>query len=235
VYPPVPDVEVRYDFSYTLKLPTATVDHEIDTFASRAAATASAPLRLLRGAAHALTGSAGSDTRPFKVLDGVHGVLRPGTMTLLLSPPGHGKTSLLRALSGRLPPSKLDGSLSYSDVPAADLLRSKGIHLRLLSSYTGQLDEHLPYLTVRETAAFAYENATVDPSLLRGTGAAAGGLLEEEAAHRVDRVLKLLSLNNCADTLVGNDLLRGISGGEKKRVTVAESLVSNARLLCMDE
>jgi hypothetical protein len=46
-------------------------------------------------------------------------------------------------------------------------------------------------------------------------------MLEAEAAGRVERVLKLLSLVNCADTVVGNDMLRGVSGGEKKRVTSA--------------
>lgn len=60
-------------------------------------------------------------------------------------------------------------------------------------------------------------------------------MLIAEAQHRVDRVLKLLSLTNCANTLVGNELVRGVSGGEKKRVTIAEALVSNARLICMDE
>lgn len=60
-------------------------------------------------------------------------------------------------------------------------------------------------------------------------------MLVREAEHRVDRVLKLLSLTNCANTLVGNELVRGVSGGEKKRVTIAEALVSNSRLLCLDE
>lgn len=60
-------------------------------------------------------------------------------------------------------------------------------------------------------------------------------MLIREAANRVERVIQLLKLSGCANTLVGNNLVRGVSGGEKKRVTVAEALVSNARLLCMDE
>jgi len=48
-------------------------------------------------------------------------------------------------------------------------------------------------------------------------------------------VLRMLPLDNCADTLVGNTQVRGVSGGEKKRVSIAEALVSNARLLCLDE
>ena len=46
---------------------------------------------------------------------------------------------------------------------------------------------------------------------------------------------KLLSLENCLDTIIGDDLVRGISGGEKKRVTIAEAMMTNARVFCMDE
>lgn len=61
-------------------------------------------------------------------------------------------------------------------------------------------------------------------------------LLSRSKGHatRVDDTLTLLHLNNCADTVVGNDLLRGISGGEKKRVTVGEGLLTNARVLLME-
>ena len=55
------------------------------------------------------------------------------------------------------------------------------------------------------------------------------------AERRVQEVLDLLHLHACADTIVGNDLLRGISGGEKKRVTVGEGLITNARFLALDE
>ena len=45
----------------------------------------------------------------------------------------------------------------------------------------------------------------------------------------------LLALEGCIDTIIGDDLVRGVSGGEKKRVTIGEALVTNARLLCCDE
>jgi hypothetical protein len=60
-------------------------------------------------------------------------------------------------------------------------------------------------------------------------------LLVASAAGRVERVLQLLHLSGCADTLLGGGAVRGVSGGERKRVSVAEALVSNARLLCLDE
>jgi ABC-type multidrug transport system ATPase subunit/ABC-type multidrug transport system permease subunit len=119
-------------------------------------------------------------------------------------------------------------SITFSGLTQKEL-SAKGMHLKLLANYVDQLDTHLPFLTVRETAEFACLNSTVDPGVMGNE------MLTREAANRVERVIKLLNLSGCADTLVGNNLVRGVSGGEKKRVTIAEALVSNARLLCMDE
>jgi hypothetical protein len=76
---------------------------------------------------------------------------------------------------------------------------------------------------------FMHQNALVDPG--------DHGHPELAAAHasRVQDTLTLLQLSNCADTVVGNELLRGVSGGEKKRVTVGEGLLTNARVLLLDE
>ena len=59
--------------------------------------------------------------------------------------------------------------------------------------------------------------------------------MEIHSCARVEYIIKLLGLQRCADTVVGNQLLRGVSGGEKKRVTTAEILVGNAVVLLMDE
>ena len=228
VYPAVPDVEVRYDFSYNLELPSSTVAHDIDTVTFAFGRCFATPVRIGQSVANAASGSSGSSTHPFSALSRVKGYIAPGTTTLLLSPPGGGKTCFLKALAGRLPVSKLQGEIRYNGASQKELAQ-RGIQLKLLSNYVDQLDVHLPYLTVRETADFACANSTVVPAMMGDP------MLVSEAAGRVDRVLKLLSLTNCANTLVGNELVRGVSGGEKKRVTIAEALVSNARLLCMDE
>jgi ABC-type multidrug transport system ATPase subunit len=91
-----------------------------------------------------------------------------------------------------------------------------------------QLDQHLPFLTVRETLEFIHNNALVDPAECGHPE------LAEQHRNRVDDILTLLHLHNCADTVVGNDLLRGVSGGEKKRVTVGEGLMTNARVLLLE-
>lgn len=92
-----------------------------------------------------------------------------------------------------------------------------------LAAYVQQVDTHLPFLNVRETAQFSHDNSTPSPS--------------DPALHadKLSAVTNLLALEGCIDTIIGDDLTRGVSGGEKKRVTIAEILVTNARLLCMDE
>ena len=98
-----------------------------------------------------------------------------------------------------------------------------------LAQYVEQTDTHLPFLTVRETAAFVHDNACVAPD------ADADEAAKKLHAEKVDAVTNLLALEGCIDTIIGDDLVRGVSGGEKKRVTIGEALVTNARLLCCDE
>ena len=64
-----------------------------------------------------------ASTRTLAVLTRCVGTLRPATATLLLAPPGHGKSSLLRALAGHIPAHELTGTLTYSGVPAAQLVK----------------------------------------------------------------------------------------------------------------
>ena len=123
--------------------------------------------------------------------------------------------------------------MRYNGVNILDAkeVAESGVNLRLLANYTEQLDNHLPFLTVRETLTFAWSNTTVQPSAgLLGSPEAAA-----QAETKVDDVIAMLKLGGCQHTLIGNEFLRGVSGGEKKRVTIGETLVSDARLLCMDE
>jgi ABC-type multidrug transport system ATPase subunit/ABC-type multidrug transport system permease subunit len=203
------------------------VNHEIPTVVNKFRDLLMTPVTLVQTVSRVAKGMPDS-TVAVPILTGCKGVLTPGSTTLMLAPPGHGKTTFLKALAGRLPADALEGSVSYSGVDQRDLLK-RGVYLKLLANYVDQLDVHLPFLTVRETAEFACINSTVDPSVMENE------MLTREAANRVERVIQLLNLSGCANTLVGNNLVRGVSGGEKKRVTVAEALVSNARLLCMDE
>ncbi len=123
----------------------------------------------------------------------------------MLSPPGHGKSSFLRALARQLPEVNVTGGpVTYSG--SADGA-SAGCCLSQLVQLVGQLDTHLPHLTVQETLRFLHANACVDPAEY-GYPHLAG-----RHGEQVDAVKALLNLTNCWHTPIGDDLLRGVSGG----------------------
>jgi hypothetical protein len=123
----VPLVEVRYqDLQMSIPLAAVTEDlKSIPTVGSTALGIVTAPFRALAGLAQ----RRGAPPPPtLQVLAGCSGVLRPGTLTLLISPPGHGKSSFLKALTNNLPPGKLRGTVEYSGV-ATDKVAAMGARL----------------------------------------------------------------------------------------------------------
>ncbi|KAI9122317.1 hypothetical protein K1719_007006 [Acacia pycnantha] len=170
-------------------------------------------------------------------------------MTLLLGPPSSGKTTLLLALAGKLDPKlKLSGKVTYNGHEMNEFVPQR------TAAYVSQNDLHVGEMTVRETLAFSarcqgvgprYDllaelcrrekeaNIKPDPDLdVYMKAVATEG---QKASLITDYVLKILGLEVCADTIVGNAMLRGISGGQKKRVTTGEMLVGPAKALFMDE
>ncbi|KAL2608805.1 hypothetical protein R1flu_027378 [Riccia fluitans] len=189
----------------------------------------------------------GAKKTTISILDDVSGIIRPGRMTLLLGPPGSGKTTLLLALAGRLEKSlKVDGKVTYNGHDLSEFVPQK------TAAYVSQHDLHIGELTVRETLDFSARCQGVgerfdllkeidkrekerglhaDPDLdffMKSTAAGTGSLITEY-------VMKVLGLDICADTMVGDNLRRGISGGQKKRVTTGEMIVGPLRTLFMDE
>lgn len=94
-----------------------------------------------------------SNKKDFYALQNISATFRPGTMTLILAPPGHGKSSLLKLIAGRLAPTV--GTVKYSGKTEAEL-RAMGVNRKLLTAYVDQFDVNFPHLTVEETIMFAW-------------------------------------------------------------------------------
>lgn len=146
-----------------------------------------------------------------------------GVLNVIMGPSGSGKTSLLNLMARRLHNSVstrylVGGEMLYEGaVPSDDVVRS-------VSSYVSQDDDALlPTLTVRETLHFA--------AGLR----LPKWMSKEEKIQQAESVLLKLGLRDCADNLIGNDLIKGISGGEKRRVTIAVQILTEPRILLLDE
>jgi len=103
----------------------------------------------------------------FTALQPNTGLVKPGTMTLILAPPGHGKSTLLKALAARLVDDKrMSGTIKYNGLTAAET-RAQHINLQRMTAFVDQGEAHNALMTVRETFQFALDNAVADPVLLQ--------------------------------------------------------------------
>ncbi|XP_066366058.1 ABC transporter G family member 48 isoform X2 [Miscanthus floridulus] len=170
-------------------------------------------------------------------------------MTLLLGPPSSGKSTLMRALAGKLDKNlKVSGSITYCGHPISEFYPER------TSAYVGQYDLHNAEMTVRETLDFSrrclgigarYEmiaelarrerDAGIKPDPEIDAFMKATAVQGQETNIITDLTLKVLGLDICADVIIGDEMVRGISGGQKKRVTTGEMLSGPARALFMDE
>ncbi|XP_027333289.1 pleiotropic drug resistance protein 1-like isoform X2 [Abrus precatorius] len=190
-----------------------------------------------------------SPKKTLNILQNISGIIRPRRMTLLLGPPGSGKTTLLLALAGKLGKDlKHSGRVTYNGHGLEEFVPQR------TSAYVSQHDNHIGEMTVRETLAFSArcqgvgQNYEMLTELLRREKQAkiipdpdidaymkAAALEGQQTSVVTDYILKILGLEVCADIMVGDGMIRGISGGQKKRVTTGEMLVGPIKVLFMDE
>jgi len=153
------------------------------------------------------------------VLENVSGYAEPGEILFIMGATGAGKTSLLNVLAQRTKVNtgdELTGELLLDGTPY-----NRKSHQKLIG-YVMQDDAIFHQFTPRECLDFA-----VRMKFRFNTKA--------QYAKKVDELLSTLHLHKCADTLVGDPLKRGISGGERKRTSVGIELVSGPRVLFLDE
>lgn len=161
----------------------------------------------------------GDDVRV--ILDGLSGDAAGGHLLALMGPSGSGKTSLLNALAFRVPQGP--GAAIIGSVYADGKRLEDPSEMARMSAYVEQEDALFALSTIRETLLFGAQ-------LRLGSGAS---LAEKNAA--VDAVIADLGLVNAADTVIGNEQIRGISGGERKRVAIGMDLLHDPRLIFLDE
>ncbi|CAI7800735.1 unnamed protein product [Closterium sp. NIES-54] len=143
---------------------------------------------------------------------------RPGHLLAIMGPSGSGKTTLLNTLAGQLPKSSkiaLYGSIRANGIPIADSWHKQ--------VYVRQEDIFFSQLTVRETLVTAAKLQL--PS----------SMSDAEKEQHVEELLQHLGLVNAAGTIVGDNKTRGISGGEKKRLSIACELLGNPSVVFADE
>ncbi|KAK4441272.1 Pleiotropic drug resistance protein 2 [Sesamum alatum] len=200
-------------------------------------------------AALGMIGLSPSKKRVVKILQDVSGIVRPSRMALLLGPPGSGKTTLLKALAGKADDDmRVTGKITYCGHEFHEFVPQR------TCAYISQHDLHYGEMTVRETLDFSgrclgvgtrYEmlaelsrrekEAGIKPDPEIDAFMKATAMVGQETSLITDYVLKILGLDICADIMVGDDMRRGISGGQKKRVTTGEMLVGPAKAFFMDE
>ncbi|XP_028927479.1 ATP-binding cassette sub-family G member 8 [Ornithorhynchus anatinus] len=159
----------------------------------------------------------GPDSRSLAI-ENLNFKVQSGQMLAIIGSSGCGKSSLLDVITGQDSGGQVrTGQIRINGQPSTpQLVRATVAHVR-------QDDCLLPHLTVRETLTF------VAKLRLPQT------FSEAQRAQRVDDVIAELRLRQCAHTRVGNKHVRGVSGGERRRVSIGVQLLWNPGILILDE
>ncbi|KAL4876947.1 ABC-2 type transporter-domain-containing protein [Aspergillus karnatakaensis] len=166
-----------------------------------------------------------SGQQKVQILNEFNGLVRSGEMLVVLGRPGSGCTTFLKTISGEMNGiyTSDDAYLNYQGISAHDMQK----RFRGEAIYNAETDVHFPQLSVGDTLTFAARARapqTRFPGLSR----------QDYAAHVRDVIMTMLGLRHTFNTKVGNDYVRGVSGGERKRVSIAEAILSGAPLQCWD-
>ncbi|WVO15160.1 hypothetical protein L204_102804 [Cryptococcus depauperatus] len=167
----------------------------------------------------------GHRKRKVQILNDMDGYIEAGEMLVVLGPPGSGCTTMLKTIAGEMNGIYLDekSQLNYRGLTPKQMYGQ----FRGEAIYTAEVDVHFPNLTVGQTLTFA-ANA-------RAPRHPPGGLTQRQYAHHIrDVVMSVFGISHTMNTIVGNDYVRGVSGGERKRVTISEAALAGAPLQCWD-
>lgn len=160
----------------------------------------------------------------FDILKDFKGVVKPGEMVLVLGKPGSGCTTFLKVISNqRYGYTNVGGKVLYGPFDS-DFFEKR---YRGEAVYCEEDENHHPTLTVGQTLDFALETKV--------PGKRPGGLSRKDFKEKViDLMLKMFNIEHTRNTIVGNPFVRGVSGGERKRVSIAETMITGASLMSWD-
>ncbi|RAK94698.1 ABC drug exporter AtrF [Aspergillus costaricaensis CBS 115574] len=146
------------------------------------------------------------------------GAVREGEMMLVLGRPGAGCSTFLKTIANdREAFAGVEGEISYGGMSAEEQHK----HFRGEVNYNQEDDQHFPNLTVWQTLKFSLINKTKKHD-------------RESIPIIIDALLKMFGISHTKNTVVGNEYVRGVSGGERKRVSIAETLATKSSVVCWD-
>ncbi|GES90974.1 ABC transporter G family member 9-like [Rhizophagus clarus] len=151
-----------------------------------------------------------------KIIENIHGCANPGEVLAIMGPSGCGKTTLLNLLGDRVGSKGVQGTLALNGhKPTKSSKR--------FIAYCTQDDIFFPQLTVKETLSY-----TARLRLPRE-------MSRRDKLNQVENTMALLNLTKCADTIIGDQRTRGVSGGERKRANIASELLTDPSIILLDE
>ncbi|THU83946.1 PEP carboxykinase-like protein [Dendrothele bispora CBS 962.96] len=154
------------------------------------------------------------------------GVLKPGEMCLVLGCPGAGCSTFLKTIANnREDYAFIGGDVLYAGMSAAEMAK----YYKGEVVYNEEDDRHIATLTVAQTLQFALSTKTPGPN-----GRLPGVSRKEFDRQVLETILKILNISHTKQTLVGDEFVRGVSGGERKRVSIAEMMATRARVQAWD-
>ncbi|XP_074346839.1 ABC transporter G family member STR2-like [Apium graveolens] len=150
------------------------------------------------------------------LLHKITGYAPKGSITAVMGPSGAGKSTLLDGLAGRIASGSLRGRVSMDGVDTSPSL------IKRTSAYIMQDDRLFPMLTVYETLMFAADFRL-------------GSISRTEKIQRVETMIDQLGLGSTRNTYIGDEATRGVSGGERRRVSIGVDIIHGPSLLFLDE
>jgi len=163
--------------------------------------------------------------RRIDILRDFEGLVKSGEMLVVLGPPGSGCSTFLKTLTGETHGFNVENGseVNYQGISPEEM---HSYH-RGEAIYTAEVDVHFPMLTVGDTLDFA--------ARARAPRNIPGGVSRTVySQHMRDMMMATFGISHTINTVVGNDFVRGVSGGERKRVSIAEAALSGAPLQAWD-